>query len=199
MSEQPPEPRAMRASDADRERTVALLRDGAADGRLTLGELTERIDRAYDARTLQELEAIGGDLAPAGSAAPQAAASLSRSKPRSWFVAIMGGSSQRGRWRVGRNVNALAVMGGVDVDLRSAEMSEPEIVVTAISIMGGIDVCVPEGVEVDVAGFVLMGGKDVRIKGVPRPGAPIVRVRAFGLMGGVAVHTPKRRRRDVED
>ena len=34
------------ASDADRERVALRLRDAAADGRLTLEELTGRLDRA---------------------------------------------------------------------------------------------------------------------------------------------------------
>ena len=44
------------ASDADRERAVALLRRGCEDGRLTVEELTERVERAYSARTLHQLE-----------------------------------------------------------------------------------------------------------------------------------------------
>jgi hypothetical protein len=45
----------LRASDADRERTVAALRHHAAIGRLTIDELDERSERAYAATTLGEL------------------------------------------------------------------------------------------------------------------------------------------------
>ena len=41
----------MRASDADRDRTVAVLREHVAEGRLTLEEFTERMESAYDATT----------------------------------------------------------------------------------------------------------------------------------------------------
>lgn len=183
--------RALRASDADRERVVALLRDGAADGRLTLGELTERSEHAYRARTLGDLETVIGDLAPGASVDAALAAPLAPCRPRSWFVALMGGSSRRGRWRVGRRVRAVAVMGGVEVDLRRAEFESAELDVTAVAVLGGVDVCVPEGVEVELSGFMLMGGKDARIDGHARPGAPVVRVRAFGLLCGVDVHTPR--------
>ena len=44
------------ASDADRERAVAVLRRGCEDGRLTVEELTERVERAYSARTIHQLE-----------------------------------------------------------------------------------------------------------------------------------------------
>lgn len=190
---------ALRASDADREQAAALLRDAAADGRLTLEELTDRLERAWSATTRQELLPVTADLVapgegdPLGAAAAPAAKTLRRT---SWFVAVMGGSSRRGRWRVGERVHALAVMGGVDVDLRNAILESGEVRITAIAVMGAVDVCVPEGVEVEVNGFVLMGGKDERVEGVPRPGAPVVKVRALGLMGGIDVHTPKKRRRD---
>jgi hypothetical protein len=54
----------LRASDADREQFVEALRQHHAEGRLTLEELTERTERAYAARTLGDLDALGGDLPP---------------------------------------------------------------------------------------------------------------------------------------
>ena len=53
-----PEALALRASDAERERTATLLRDHAAAGRLTPEELDERLDVAYAARTVGELDAL---------------------------------------------------------------------------------------------------------------------------------------------
>jgi hypothetical protein len=52
----------LRASDADRERTVDLLRRHAGEGRLDLDELEARVERAYHAKTLGELSAIVADL-----------------------------------------------------------------------------------------------------------------------------------------
>lgn len=63
---------ALRASDAERERTATLLRDHAAAGRLTPEELDERLDVAYAARTVGELDALTHDL-PAGAGTPPAA------------------------------------------------------------------------------------------------------------------------------
>jgi hypothetical protein len=62
--------------------------------------------------------------------------------------------------------------------------------------MGGSDIIVPEGVDVRMGGFALMGGNDLELDGPPPPpGAPIVRVRAFSLMGGTDVKTEPRRQR----
>ncbi len=52
----------IRASDADRDRTVALLREHLAAGRLTAEEFSERLDSAYAAKTLGELDELLTDL-----------------------------------------------------------------------------------------------------------------------------------------
>jgi Domain of unknown function (DUF1707) len=57
---------AMRASDADREHAVGLLRDGFAAGRLTLDEFDERTTAAFTSRTWGELRELTKDLPTAG-------------------------------------------------------------------------------------------------------------------------------------
>jgi hypothetical protein len=181
----PPEERrpGLRASDGERERTVVTLRDGAAEGRLTFDELAERLELAYRATTAGELEQLVADL-PA--VAPSAVPAPGRRKR--WNIAVMGGCTRRGRWRPAPRSIAIAFMGGVDLDLREATIEEDELVITAIAVMGGVDVIVPDGVEVDLGGFALMGGNDHRPGQAPvRAGTPTVRVRAFSLMGGVDV------------
>lgn len=52
----------LRASDADRERTVAALRHHASVGRLSVEELDARSEQAYGAATLSDLAALQADL-----------------------------------------------------------------------------------------------------------------------------------------
>lgn len=52
----------IRASDSDRDRTAALLREHHAAGRLDLEEFNERLDQAYAAKTVGELDALLADL-----------------------------------------------------------------------------------------------------------------------------------------
>jgi Domain of unknown function (DUF1707) len=52
----------VRASDEDRERVVAALKDNCAAGRLTLDELPRRVERAYAAATLADLAELTHDL-----------------------------------------------------------------------------------------------------------------------------------------
>ena len=57
----PSDPR-IRASDADRDRTAALLREHHAAGRLTAEEFHDRMERALQAKTLGELDELLADL-----------------------------------------------------------------------------------------------------------------------------------------
>lgn len=59
---QPHQVPAMRASHADRERTVDVLKAGFAEGRLAQGEYEQRIGRAYQAQTHAELQMLVADL-----------------------------------------------------------------------------------------------------------------------------------------
>ncbi|MFV2173897.1 DUF1707 domain-containing protein [Actinomadura sp. LOL_016] len=52
----------MRASDADRDRVAASLREHCAVGRITVDELQERLEDVYGARTLGQLEKVTADL-----------------------------------------------------------------------------------------------------------------------------------------
>ncbi|HXZ73010.1 MAG TPA: DUF1707 domain-containing protein [Streptosporangiaceae bacterium] len=65
---------AIRASDADREHAVGLLRDGYACGRLTLDEFDERTTAAFASRTWGELRKLTQDLPAPGQRPPLPAA-----------------------------------------------------------------------------------------------------------------------------
>ena len=62
---------AVRASDAEREQTGALLQRSFADGRLTQAELEERAGAAYAARTTAQLRHLTTDLPDAGQQPPR--------------------------------------------------------------------------------------------------------------------------------
>jgi hypothetical protein len=188
VSDQHPE---LRVSDAEREATVLRLREAGGEGRLTLEELAERVERADAARTRGDLDALTADL-PAATTPAMPLLDAPR-KERRWVVAIMGGEQRKGRWRPSRRTNAIAVMGGVDIDLREAELADgAEILATAV--MGAVTITVPPGVSVEMSGLAVMGGNTgPDDKSLPLPDAPVVHVRAYSLMGGVVVERKKRR------
>ncbi len=179
-----------RVADADRDRTVTQLREHVVEGRLTLDEFSDRVGMALQARTRGDLAAAMADLPSPTSAErslPEPTTTPSKKRGR-WHVAVMSGHSTRGRWRISGKTNAVAVMGGCEMDLRRAELEGPEIEITAVAFWGGIDILVPEGFDVELRGFSFMGGRDLRLRDVPIvPGSPRIVVRGFAIMGGIDV------------
>jgi hypothetical protein len=54
--------RDMRASNAEREKTVQTLQHAVGEGRITMAEFEERVAIAYTARTRAELDELTADL-----------------------------------------------------------------------------------------------------------------------------------------
>jgi class 3 adenylate cyclase len=179
----------IRASDAEREYVVDVLRAHCSEGRIDLDEFSERINRVYAARTIGELNEICADLPmPAGQTTTPAQATGRTRRAVRWTIGIMSGPRRRGRWRVEGATTAIAFMGGVELDLRDAEIAGDEVTVHAFAMMGGVDIIVSEGVEVHVSGLPLMGGVEDKTADVPiLPGTPIIHVKAFAFWGGVVV------------
>jgi hypothetical protein len=180
---------ALRASDADREHTAELLRHAAGEGRLTMEELEERLNTVYDTRTRRELETLVADIVPTERALPgvrHARVPVRRGEGGArWLVAIMSGRDRSGRWRLAPNLNVINVMGGSDLDLNDAEFADDVVQMTVFSLMGGADIHVPEGLNVELSEFALMGGNNVDLGNeLPDPGGPLLRLRVLSIMGG---------------
>lgn len=183
----------LRASDADRERVAKRLHNAMADGRITMTELEERLDRTYAAKTLGELVPITADL-PAGTAppalVPSRTPSLIGGPPGSSFsMAVMAGANRRGAWVVPAQHTSFAFWGGVDIDLRQATFAQQHTTITAVAIMGGIDIVVPDDVHVEVNGIGFMGEFDSsgQARNDVDPNGPVLTVNGLAFWGGVTV------------
>jgi len=155
-------------SDAERDAVLRTLGDNAAVGRLTLDELEERSGRALTAKTRGELATLTSDLPREAGQASGVSPVPSRKKPVRWMVAIMGGD---------------------EIDLREAEIEGGELTLNLFALMGGANIYVPDSVEVEVGGFSFMGGhEEVGGERPPRPGAPLIRIRAYNVMGGASIY-----------
>jgi Domain of unknown function (DUF1707)/Cell wall-active antibiotics response 4TMS YvqF len=181
------QPPAVRASDADREAVATVLGRNQAEGRLTLDEFSQRLDLVYAAKRKDELEAVTRDLPAVPDPATRNATG--------WVISVLGGSRRVGRWRASGRVRVIAVLGGADIDLSHAVVTTPELRMRCFSFLGGISITVPKGVEVELTGFSLIGGRDLDVGDEPsRPGTPLIRVRAFSLLGGITVQNPPQKR-----
>src|SRR5690348_126450 len=105
----------MRVSDADREQAAEVLREAAGQGRISMDELDERLERAYAAKTYADLAPVTHDLPqPATALNPLSTAQVNRigGTPRNKFsVAIMSGARRMGSWVLPQRYVSVAVMG----------------------------------------------------------------------------------------
>lgn len=101
-------------------------------------------------------------------------------------VAILGGVSRGNNSRAFRGADALAIMGGIQLDLRRAAI-HGEAVIDVFVIWGGVEIRVPEDWTVVSHIVPVMAGVEDKTR--PPHGATAHRLvlRGFALMGGVEV------------
>lgn len=191
----------LRASDADREQVATVLSTAYAEGRITRDEHDERLDKALNARTFDELIPITSDLVmtaaataqPTAGTAPLVDTAGAVDEPDR-LIAIFGGCTRKGKWRVRKNMQSMAVFGGIDLDMREAVFEAPVVEINGFWCFGGLDIKVPAGIEVRDQTMGVFGGTDVSRLGDRVPGAPILVIKGMTLFGGVSVSGPKVKR-----
>jgi Domain of unknown function (DUF1707)/Cell wall-active antibiotics response 4TMS YvqF len=166
----------VRASDAERDATVERLRDAAGEGRLTLEELTDRIDAATTAVMRSDLDGLTADL----PATPPA----TRAQPLE--VHALSDVKRSGAWVVPADSRFRSWLGNIQLDLREARIADSEIRIHAWTLFGTVDVLVPEGVEVDVRARTRLGTLRQE-SAAPVAGAPRVVLTGGTVFGTVQV------------
>lgn len=199
MAETPIHSRAgdVRLSDADRDRAADRLREAVAEGRITAGELDDRLTEVFAAKVARDLTPVLRDLPEVDTPAHPDGTPLvgGTPGPRVRSVALLGTIKRGERWVVPARYTAAATLGTVELDLRDAVFASPETVIKAYGLLGTIRVVVPPGVEVRAHGVGVVGefgrgldagtaagaatsGVVVRIEGAAVAGAVVVDVRA---------------------
>jgi DUF1707 SHOCT-like domain len=181
----------LRASHADRDRVVEVLRVAAGDGRITADELDQRLELALTARTLGELALLTIDL-PAGPAS--AAGVLAR--PAKDLIRIDCGSGvarRDGPWPVPRRMEVRITSGAVELDFTAALIAEPELHLDAEVKSGVLALVTRPGIEVDLDD-VSSGSGIARVERPAGPAAPVIlRIVVTGRVGsGVIRASPPR-------
>jgi Domain of unknown function (DUF1707) len=170
----------LRASHADRDRVVEILRIAAGDGRLTAEELDQRLEVALVARTLGELTLLTTDLQAAGSA-PGAA----HARPKDLVTIECGSSKIRrdGQWTVPRRMDVRIASGSVRLDFTEAAITQPSLRVDAEVQSGSLTIVTRPGIVVD-ADAVSVANGSVRVKTEPGPSVPVIlEIQVSGKVG----------------
>lgn len=192
------DPAAIRASDGDREAIAARLNEAVGDGRLTLQEFSQRLDRAYAARTRGELAPLTADL-------PAIDPVRGPDRLRRVMLGIFWDSRRAGPQPLEDEITAIALLGDAVIDLREAKATSKEITIRAYALLNDVDVIVPEGVAVELTGVAVVGDNRNMAKPVPTGTSRfVVKIHAHALLGDVQIlhHNPRaihsQRRRSIE-
>jgi hypothetical protein len=186
---------------AARERTIELLSAHFAHDRLTIDELDRRLERAYAATSLGELDALTADLTADG-AVPTAAAQptvlpvpLGDVEESGRIVAIMSETRRAGLWAVPSQLDVTATMSNLTLDFRSALLPPGVTDVNVSAIMASVVILLPPGVRVleRVRAFVASVTNDSYSTLTDDPSVPVIRLTGRAVMAEVKVRTRARR------
>jgi hypothetical protein len=154
MPADPPSSPALRASDADRDRVIELLRAAVADGRLDQAEFDERLDAALAARTINALAPLTADLiaAPGSDAALAMPRTETPAEPVAKLLTIRerhGLVRRDGRWTLPHRLVLRTAWSDVTLDLTNAVRSGPELVIEMRVRGGNVELVLMPGMVVD--------------------------------------------------
>jgi Domain of unknown function (DUF1707)/Cell wall-active antibiotics response 4TMS YvqF len=182
-----------------RERTIERLSTHFANDRLTIDELDVRLERAYAATSLAELEALtadlpGAPLPPVDESAPTASTEIERYEGPATIRAIMSETRRGGLWVVPPQLDLKAVMANITLDLRSAMLSPGITDVDVTAIMASVNILLPPGVRVieNLRAF-MASVTDDSYSDVANPSAPVIRLTGRAFMSEVKVRTKSHR------
>ncbi|WP_042438102.1 DUF1707 SHOCT-like domain-containing protein [Streptacidiphilus albus] len=182
----------LRASHADRDRTVDTLRIAAGDGRLTSDELDERLEAALSARTVSELTALTLDLPPVSSAGATVAQVKDVLRIDQRFSAVR----RVGPWVVPRRMELTTEWCEVTLDFTQAVITQDTLRIDLTMRGKNLTIITRPGIVVDTDALTLEFSR-IRVRRTPDPGVPVpvtLRVELVGMksFGRVLVRPARR-------
>jgi uncharacterized membrane protein (UPF0136 family) len=102
-------------------------------------------------------------------------------------VAFLGGVGRKSASQDFRGGDLMAVLGGCEIDLRDARITNGEVVLEASAFLGGIEIRVPEDWLVVTRGWPLLGGFEDSTKRPKEDTGQRLVVTGFAILGGVEV------------
>lgn len=105
-------------------------------------------------------------------------------------TAVLAGHELRSTSRAFEGGSLTALLGGVDLDLRDAQLAEGGATLDVTAILGGVELTVPEGWRVDVRATSILGGfDDDRRRAPTAEDAPTLTITGLLLLGGGDITT----------
>ena len=189
---------ALRASHADRDQVVEVLRVAAGDGRLSPEELDQRLELALSARTYDELAAVIADLPATGTAVAGAPLSPPAGAPAPKDLIRLhcssGNAERQGRWVVPTRMDLKVSSGSIKLDFREAVITQPALHIDAEVRSGHITLITKPGIVVDMDDVTVRSGH-VKVRAPWGPDVPVLlRIDVAGSCGSghITARPPRR-------
>lgn len=198
-----PEQRPVGSLVEERERVIQQLSEQFANDRLSLDELESRMELAYKASSVGELQLLTVDL-PSAPAAPvpatQPAEDLATLAPdRERLFSVMSETRRRGAWIVPQRLDLVALMSDTTIDLTQAALPTGIIDIHLRSICAAVKIVVPPGLQVvsrisSLMSSVHGGGEPNEREAAGWKAGTVVRLTGWALMAEVQTKVRRRER-----
>lgn len=199
-----------------RQGVLDQLRNHFAFSTIDMTDYEMRVERVQSAETEAALSAVVADLPPIGAdgelpedhplvndanalvKVDDQLPALPPEKTKKRYIAIFSGQTRDGVWRVPRENQIIACFGGVNLDLRRAELQDGITEISVAAFFGGAEITVPEDLPVEVDGVGIFGGFERRNLTAPTGDetGPVLRIKGVAFFGGVTVKAKKRKKKN---
>lgn len=198
-----PEQRPVGSLVDERERVIQQLSEQFANDRLSLDELESRMELAYKASSVGELQRLTADL-PSAAAAPVPATRppeevTALAPDRERLFSVMSETRRRGAWIVPQRLDLVALMSDTTIDLTQAALPTGIIDIHVRSICAAVKIVVPPGLQVvsrisSLMGSVHGGGEPNERESEGWRAGTVVRLTGWALMAEVQTKVRRRER-----
>lgn len=188
-----------------RERTIERLSNLFANDDLSLEELERRLEKAYRATSVAELEALVGDVTvrpSSGSAlaspvamraAPAVAPYDAYAAEHDRILAVMGETKRRGMWAVPRHLDVVAVMADATIDLTEARLPPGLVDIDVTVFWASCRLVVPPGMRViNQVSAIMASVHSAEEQLGASSDATVIRVRGSVIMAELKIKVKKR-------
>ncbi|TCO34470.1 cell wall-active antibiotic response 4TMS protein YvqF [Kribbella steppae] len=185
-----------RVSDLEREEVADVLREAAAEGRLSYAELEERLETLFASKTYGELVEITADL-PNGLAVPGVPAVSTQQyagvtvQTGPVINAFMSETKRTGNWLAPQHQEVNAVLGDITLDYTEAQLPYDEVYVEVKSILADVKIRVPQNAIVHLDSNPILGSVSEQQSGPAGPSTPgkptTFHIRGTAILGEIKI------------